>query len=114
MRLDSILQLLQSNNHDTTICYHASVCKNRGECALASTEFNQSGSYFACFSQKNDETHYRENVKTQDDDTFKSVHSRKSIENSNIAKDLMTGTVCAVMDVNQPPSKVTSKLNLFF
>ena len=61
--------MLQRHNHDIAFGYHVDFVNVVENMPLISTEFNQSGSDFTCVNKKN-KTHYREHLKTQDDDSF--------------------------------------------
>ena len=79
---------------------------------LVSTELNQSGSDFAYFHEKHNKTNCREQIEKQEYDSFKSSCNRASIENSTLVKDRMLGTVYMLLNPNQLPTKVSSKLRV--
>ena len=110
MQLESIFQTLQSDNYEVTFDYHIDVSQRSNNMTLSSTEFNQSGSDFVHFNQKYNKNHFREYLETQEDEIFESACNRSSIENSTIIKDHTLDTIFIVMDPNQPPEKVASKL----
>ena len=79
---------------------------------LKSTEFNQLWSDFLCFNQKCNNAHYLEHLETQEDDAFESTCNIRSIESFTVVKYHMLNGVFMLMDANEPPAKVSSKMKV--
>ena len=75
-------------------------------------EFNQSGSHFVLFNQKHDNAHYREHLETQNDDDFDSTCTIISTENTSTVNDHKLDAFCMLMDLNQSPAKIVSKMKV--